>query len=56
MISIIIPVRNTPEKLKKCLASLGKQSFNDFEVIVVDDGSDKEIEKQKNREIKGIDI
>ena len=39
MISVIIPVYNTPKELKKCLESLAKQTFRDFEVIAVDDGS-----------------
>jgi len=39
MISVIIPVYNTPKELKKCLASLTRQTFKDFEVVVVDDGS-----------------
>ncbi len=39
MISIIIPVYNHAEELKACLASLERQTLQDFEVIVVDDGS-----------------
>lgn len=39
MVSVIIPVYNTPKELEKCLAGLAKQTFKDFEVIVVDDGS-----------------
>lgn len=43
MLSVIIPVYNTPQELKKCLVSLDRQSFKDFEVIVVDDGSNPRI-------------
>ena len=43
MISVIIPVYNTPKELEKCLASLARQTFRDFEVIVVDDESEVEI-------------
>lgn len=39
MISIIIPVFNHAEKLKCCFNSLLEQTFKDFEVIVVNDGS-----------------
>ncbi|MFH1890373.1 MAG: glycosyltransferase family 2 protein [Candidatus Kuenenbacteria bacterium] len=39
MISVIIPVYNTPAELMKCLASLAKQIYREFEVIIVDDGS-----------------
>jgi len=44
MISIIIPVYNRPEVLQRSLASLGAQTFRDFEVIVVDDGSEVELQ------------
>ena len=36
---MIIPVWNTPIELEKTLRSLERQTFKDFEVIVVDDGS-----------------
>lgn len=38
-ISVIIPVFNTQDYLKTCLDSVFKQTFQDFEVICVDDGS-----------------
>ena len=44
MISVIIPVHNNPKLLKKTLKSLSKQTYKNFEVIVVDDGSQPEIE------------
>lgn len=37
--SIIVPTRNRVEELHHCLAGLAAQSFTDFEVIVIDDGS-----------------
>lgn len=37
--SIIVPVYNCQNYLRDCLESLSKQTFRDFEVIVVDDGS-----------------
>jgi glycosyltransferase involved in cell wall biosynthesis len=37
--SIIIPVRNDPERLGKLLASFSEQDWTDHEVLVVDDGS-----------------
>ncbi len=39
-ISVIIPVFNHAEALKACLRSLEKQTLQDFEIIIVDDGSD----------------
>jgi glycosyltransferase involved in cell wall biosynthesis len=38
-VSVIIPVRDRRELLGRCLDALGAQSFRDFEVVVVDDGS-----------------
>ena len=39
MISIIVPVYNTEKYLPACLDSIVNQSFNDFELILVNDGS-----------------
>lgn len=39
MISIIIPVYNVEKFLPECLDSLLSQTYTDFEVILVDDGS-----------------
>lgn len=38
-VSVIIPVYNTGEKLRRCLDSVIAQDFRDFECIVVNDGS-----------------
>jgi len=37
--SVIIPIYNVEPYLLKCLESIANQSFKDFEVILVDDGS-----------------
>ncbi|GAB3974853.1 glycosyltransferase [Spirosoma terrae] len=37
--SIIIPVYNRPDELRELLGSLTKQTYTNFEVIVVEDGS-----------------
>ncbi len=39
-VSVVIPTRNRPESLLKCLAALNAQTARDFEVIVIDDASD----------------
>lgn len=39
MISIIIPVYNAEKYLKECFSSILNQTFNNLEVICVDDGS-----------------
>ena len=37
--SILVPVYNVEKYLRECLESIRRQTFEDFEVIVVDDGS-----------------
>ena len=37
--SIIIPVYNRPQEVDELMESLCHQSFKDFEVVVVEDGS-----------------
>lgn len=39
LISIIVPVYNTEKYLRQCLDSLVNQTFNDIEIIVVNDAS-----------------
>lgn len=38
-VSVIIPTYNREEALRRCLESLTKQTFKNFEVLVCDDGS-----------------
>lgn len=38
-VSIIVPVYNTEKYIEKCLQSLAKQTMQDFEIIIVNDGS-----------------
>lgn len=38
-VSIIVPIFNMEKYLRRCLESIQKQIFTDFEVILVDDGS-----------------
>lgn len=45
MISIIVPVFNVEKYILDCLNSIKKQTYTDFEVIIVNDGSqDKSVE------------
>ena len=39
MISIIVPVYNVEEYVKRCVESILSQTYRDFELILVDDGS-----------------
>jgi len=61
LLSVIITHHNRPEFLDQCLKSLAEQTVNDFEVIVVDDGSDLELLQQaeaiiKNSPLKSIQL
>ena len=39
MISVVIPVYNAGEYLNKCIDSILQQTYQEFELILVDDGS-----------------
>ncbi|MEZ5529331.1 MAG: glycosyltransferase family A protein [Porticoccaceae bacterium] len=42
-ISIIVPTRNRVDWLRRCLNGIAEQTFPDYEVIVVDDGSSADV-------------
>lgn len=44
MLSVVVPVYNSAEYLKKCLAALAGSNYSDFDVLVVDDGSTEPVE------------
>ena len=50
--SFIVPVYNTEKYLKKCLDSLVNQTYKDFEIIVINDGSTDDSIKIINSYIK----
>ena len=53
--SIIIPVYNVEKYIKRCLDSVINQSYNNYEIIVVDDGcTDNSIKIAKNYPAKII--
>lgn len=39
LISVIVPIYNVERYLRQCLDSLINQTYNELEVIMVDDGS-----------------
>ena len=39
LVSVLLPVRDAGPYLKDCIASLDRQTLENFEVIAVDDGS-----------------
>jgi glycosyltransferase involved in cell wall biosynthesis len=43
-LSVVVPVYNSTQDLKLCLAALSESEYDDFEVLIVDDGSTENIE------------
>ena len=43
MISIVIPVKNRSEKLKRSIQSVLNQTYTDIEILVVDDKSSEDL-------------
>ena len=39
LFSVIIPVYNSEKFIRRCINSILKQTYQEFEVIVIDDGS-----------------
>ncbi len=39
LVSVLLPVRDPGPYLRDCIASLGRQTFGEYEVVAVDDGS-----------------
>ena len=55
-ISIIIPVFNAASTLERCVNSILRQDFIDFEVLLVDDGSkDDSLSVAKKLNLKMIE-
>ena len=54
--SLIIPVYNRPDEVSELLASIASQSFRDFEVLVVEDGSSVKCEDIVNQYNDKLDI
>ncbi|MFC1591414.1 glycosyltransferase family 2 protein [Thermodesulfobacteriota bacterium] len=54
LVSIIVPVFKTEEYLSECLESVARQTFTDWECIIINDGSDQPdlIEKTTNKILK----
>lgn len=56
-ISVIVPVYNSEKVIKRCVDSILKQTYSDFELILINDGSkDKSIDILKDYEKKDLRI
>lgn len=59
IISVIVPIYNTGEKLHKCVKSIIKQTYQELDIILIDDGSTDEslvIAKEYEKEDKRIRV
>jgi glycosyltransferase involved in cell wall biosynthesis len=54
--SIVIPVYNRPDEADELLESLKNQSLKDFEVIVVEDGSERTCKEEAERYGRVMDV
>ena len=58
MISVVIPLYNKEEQIADTLQSIFEQTFQDFEIVIVDDGSTdnsvEEVEKFTDSRIRLI--
>lgn len=54
--SLVIPVFNRPDEIRELLESLTQQSFNNFEVLVIEDGSSIGCENEVRSFEKLLDI
>lgn len=54
--SLIIPVFNRPDEVEELLESLTHQSFRDFEVLIVEDGSQQPCKEVVDRYAEKLDV
>lgn len=52
MVSVIIPYYNRPEKLRRCLDSVLNQTYQNFEIIIIDDCSREPLHSYTDSRIK----
>jgi glycosyltransferase involved in cell wall biosynthesis len=56
LVSVIIPSHNRPELLREAVASVRHQTYKDWEIVIVDDGSQPPVDEQALRKEFGSPI
>lgn len=56
LISVVIPTHNRPAFLLEAINSIALQTYTNFEVVVVDDGSDPPIVRSVLEEVLGVPV
>ena len=51
-ISVIIPVYNCENKIKRCLDSVSKQTYKNFQIVLINDGSSDKTDDEINKYLK----
>jgi cellulose synthase/poly-beta-1,6-N-acetylglucosamine synthase-like glycosyltransferase len=54
-ISIIVPTRNRGNELRICLDAIHQQTYRNYHVLILDDGSSKSVRKQHQQLLKNYD-
>ena len=55
ILSIIIPVFNTENYILRCLETIINQSLDDYEIIIINDGSTDDSDSIIRHRIRGLD-
>lgn len=52
--SVVVPLYNRPEEIEELLASLVEQTFQEFQFIVVEDGSNRDARDSTIGEVRQV--
>ena len=56
LVSVIIPTKDRYEQLLKAINSVKKQTYNNYEILVINDGSNNERYNKSIKNVNKIDL